>query len=125
MLQGRIADKHCILEFFSFQKELELKMSTKRYASDSSFAEILVTIVIQLVVFSVLCKINYFLCKRKENNLQFITYSLISVVFFLPLSGLPLPLCNLLTFFNLFFSVFLNTSCNIPQVLLQISYKLI
>lgn len=51
MVQGRAGDKQCILEFFCFQKELELKMNDKRDATDSNFAEILIAIVIQLVIF--------------------------------------------------------------------------
>lgn len=51
MLQGRAADKHCILDFFCFQKELKIKTNSKRDASDSNCLEILTAVVIQLILF--------------------------------------------------------------------------
>lgn len=69
MLQGRATDKHCILESFCFQKELELKMNAKRGASDSNF---------DYFYFLSSCTLNYFLRKRKENNPQFVTFLLLS-----------------------------------------------
>lgn len=68
MLQGRAADKHCILESFCFQKELELKVNAKRDASDSSFAETLIAIVIQLVFFLFLHAVQVKLSPLQEER---------------------------------------------------------